>query len=330
MKSTVVIIFLVLFNFQNNFAQYTDVVNSNRPGESMSAYSVGKKIIQLESGINYVSSKHELLDYEAKGMNFDVTARYGFFVEELELVGGLNFQSDKYVDNFNYTNPINEQRNGIKSLSIGLKYLVYDPFKNYKEKVNFYSWKANHKFKWHQLIPAVSLFAGTNLNFKSNKFISENEKISIISPKIMLITQNIFNKGYVFVTNIFYDKITNDHKTIGYVVTLTKGFNDHWTGFVENKGVTGDFYADAIATVGAAYLINKNMQLDVSISKNFKSTPDIVYGGIGISWRSDKNYKEVKIATSKEGKKRSRDNNKEEKKSTTKKRVDAIDLEKTK
>ena len=146
----------------------------------------------------------------------------------------------------------------------------------------------------------------------------------------MLITQNIFSKGYVFVTNIFYDKITNDHKTLGYVVTLTKGFNDNWSGFIENKGVSGDYYTDSIATIGAAYLINKNIQVDASISKNFKNTPDIIYGGIGFSWRSDKNYKEVKYVTSKEGKKRNKENEKEEKKSKSKKRIDAIDLEKTK
>jgi hypothetical protein len=33
-----------------NFAQYTDQINSNRPGETMSAFSVGKSVIQLETG----------------------------------------------------------------------------------------------------------------------------------------------------------------------------------------------------------------------------------------------------------------------------------------
>ena len=32
------------------FAQYTDVINSNRPGETMSAYAVGKSVIQAEIG----------------------------------------------------------------------------------------------------------------------------------------------------------------------------------------------------------------------------------------------------------------------------------------
>lgn len=330
MNLKIVSFLFVIFTTQNNFGQYTDIINSNRPGESMSAYSVGKTIVQIESGLNYLSTKHDLLDYETKGINLDVVARYGFFIEELELLGGINVQKDTYNDYFNPYYSIEEQRTGIKSLTFGLKYLVYDPFKNYKEKINLYSWKANHRFKWRQFIPAISLYAGTNLNLQSNKFIDETEKISIVSPKIMLITQNIFSKGYVFVTNIFYDKITNDHKTLGYVITLTKGFNDNWSGFIENKGVSGDYYTDSIATIGAAYLINKNIQVDASISKNFKNTPDVIYGGVGFSWRSDKNYKEVKYVTSKDGKKRNKENEKEEKKSKSKKRIDAIDLEKTK
>ena len=332
MKNIIFNLFLTLAFCQNNFGQYTDVINSNRPGESMSAYGVGKKIIQVESGINYVSTKHDLLDYETKGINLDLVARYGFFTEELEFIGALNLQSDKYTDNFNPFNNIEEQRTGIKAISVGLKYLVFDPFKNYEEKIDLHSWKANHKFKWRQFIPAVSVFAGTSFNLKSNKFISENEKISMFSPKVMLITQNIFTKGYVFVTNIFYDKITNDHKTLGYVATLTKGFNDKWTGFIENKAVSSDFYADAIVTVGAAYLISKNIQLDASISKNFKNTPDIIYGGIGFSWRNDKNYKPVKYSRAKEGKKDKKDkkDTKKEEKTKSKKRIDEVDLEKTK
>jgi len=38
-------------------AQYTNVINSNRPGFSESPYSVGSGIYQLETGFFYNSSK---------------------------------------------------------------------------------------------------------------------------------------------------------------------------------------------------------------------------------------------------------------------------------
>jgi hypothetical protein len=50
-------------------------------------------------------------------------------------------------------------KSALKQTVLGAKYLIYDPFKN-QEQINIYSWKANHSFNWHQLIPAVSVFAG--------------------------------------------------------------------------------------------------------------------------------------------------------------------------
>jgi hypothetical protein len=57
----------------------------------------------------------------------------------------------------------------------------------------------------------------------------------------MLITQNHLGDGtWVFVTNIIADYIATDYPSYGYVLTLT-GFNDKWSGFVENQGFKSDF-----------------------------------------------------------------------------------------
>ena len=162
MKIKQLLIVLSILYFQFNYAQYTDVINSNRPGDSQSAYAVGKTVIQVESGLSYIKERHGVLEYSASGFILDMNFRYGFFKEQLETILEIGYQNDKFSD----YNAETIKRTGLKNSTLGLKYLIYDPFKNYEEKVNIYSWKANHKFKWHQLIPAVSLFAGTNLNFK--------------------------------------------------------------------------------------------------------------------------------------------------------------------
>ena len=299
MKLNLLALFSFFFLFQNGYAQYTDVINSNRPGSSMSAYSVGKTVIQIESGMNLTNERHDLLDYSANGYSADFVARYGIFKEELEAIMDVNYQSDTYV-----SDDLIKKRRGVKATTIGFKYLVYDPFKNYQEEPNIYSWKANHRFKWHQFIPAVSGYAGINLNFSSNPFLYTNEELSRISPKVMVVTQNIFPGAWVFVTNIFLDKISTPSQSLGYVITLTKGFNDHLSGFIENKGIKGTYYADGIFTVGAAYLFSKNFQVDASISKNYKNTPALTYGGVGVSWRSDTHYQKVLIKAPKKEKKK--------------------------
>ncbi|KAF2334975.1 transporter [Flavobacterium daemonense] len=263
------------------FGQYTDVINSNRPGETMSAYAVGKTVIQAELGFYGIKEKHDLLDYDASGFGTDFTLRYGAFLEQLEFVLDVQYQ----MENFD-TPYTSYKKNDFRQTVLGAKYLIYDPYKNYKRENNIYSYKANHAFNWHELIPAVSIFAGANFVGADNPYYFSPQ--SAISPKVALVTQNLFGGGkWVFVTNIIADYIGTDYPSYGYILTLTHGFNDKWSGFVENQGYKSDFYSDAIVRGGAAYLLSRNMQVDASISTNFKNTPSILYGGIGVSWRYD-------------------------------------------
>ncbi len=311
----------LLFSLQGSFAQHTDIINSNRPSESMSAFAVGKNVIQAETGFSFLNEKHELLDYTTKGMLVDVALRYGFFREQLELMAEIGYQSDKYT-----INDLTEKRSGLRNCTFGAKYLFYDPFKNAEEKINIYSWKANHKFKWKQFIPALSGYVGANLNF-NNKYNVGADKASIVSPKVMLITQNIFGGGYVFITNIYMDRISTPRASLNYLITVTKSLNDKWSVFLENKGIKGDYYADGIFSGGAAYLLSDDLQVDASLSHNYKNTPTVFYGGVGLSWRSDTNHKDVLIKSGKDEKK-SKGKGKKDKEKDKKKRLDEVEVEK--
>lgn len=279
-----------------HYAQHTDEINSNRPGESMSAFSVGKSVIQIETGIFGLKEEHNLLKYEAAGFGLDATLRYGLLLENLELIADIQYVNQTYNSPMSTTDRAN-----FKQTSFGAKYLIFDPNKNYKKEPNIYSWKANNKFNWHQLLPAVSVFAGANFIFAKNPYAFSQE--SSILPKLILITQNHFGGGkWVFVTNIISDYMTTDYPSLSYILTLTHGFNTKWSAFIENQGIKSDFYSDAIVRGGAAYLLTKDLQIDASISTNFKNTPSVLYGGIGLSWRYDAKYKEVRIELDKDSK----------------------------
>lgn len=291
-------VFFCLLFFQINFAQYTDQINSNRPGQSMGAFAVGKSVIQAESGVNLYNEKHSLLDTDAKGYAVDLNIRYGFFREQLEAIAEFTYQTDTYTKNNSTTN-----RSALNTMTFGAKYLVYDPYKNREDVIDVKSWKANHKFKWNRLIPAVAVYGGVNLNFSNNPFISASESLNKISPKLMVATQNMFDNGMVLVTNIYMDKIGSDYQSLEYIITLTKGFNEKWSGFIENKGIKGDYYSDALFRTGAAYLISDDLQVDASLTTNFKDTPSIYYGSVGFAWRFDANYNEVKYSKETSGEK---------------------------
>ncbi|MGZ9733911.1 transporter [Flavobacterium sp. GNP002] len=280
-----------------HYGQHTDQINSNRPGETMSAYAVGKSVIQIETGVYGIKQNHSLLNYDANGFGIDATLRWGLFMEKLELIADIQYQNEIYTSVLNKTAIAD-----FKQTVLGAKYLIYDPFKNYEKKVNIYSWKANRAFNWHQLIPAISGFVGVNYSAENNPYALSNRNPTVsrypaqFSPKAMLITQNHFGDGrWVLVSNITADYIGTDFPSYGYAITLTRGFNNKWSGFVENQGLKSDLYADAIVRGGTAYLLNKDMQIDASISTSLKDTPSALYGGIGFSWRYDANYQEVRI-----------------------------------
>ncbi|NHM02210.1 transporter [Flavobacterium difficile] len=293
MKQTTNIFLLatLLLSFLSH-AQFTDEVNSNRPGKSMMAFSVGKSVFQTESGVNYITEDHEGLKYNAKGYNADFVMRWGVFKEELEVIAEIQYQKDSY-NRFGVTS----DRSALRQTVFGAKFLFYDPFKKGPEKPNLYSWKANHRFKWKQFIPAFSGYAGVNFNFSENNLFSNAPILEPnFSPKVMAIAQNHFGTRTVLVTNLIYNKIGTEFASIDYILTLTRGINQNWSAFIENQGYNGKYYSDGIIRLGAAFLHRKDMQFDASIGTNIKSTPSIFSAGIGFTWRFIKNYKEVKMA----------------------------------
>lgn len=273
---------LLLASF-SGYSQYTDIINSNRPGRSMAAFSVGQTVFQTEFGIYGFEEKHKLLDTEAKGFGSEINLRYGAFLEQLEFNFDLDYRKDKY-DNSRYE----IDRSGFRNTTFGAKYLFYDPYKSrMNDKPNLYSWKANHSFSWKRLIPAVGFYAGAIVNIGDSKFKGPNDPS--ISPKLAVLAQSQFGKN-VFVANIISKQISSDDPIWSYIVTLTHGFSEKWSGFIENEGIKSDGHSDMIFRGGAAFLLAENFQIDASFGMSAKNTPSHGFGSIGFSWRFDKMY----------------------------------------
>ena len=261
------------------------MINSNRPGLSKSAFSVGTKVIQFEVGPYVVSEKHTPLQYEVSGFGADFAVRYGFLFEQLELnIEGI-FQNDTFTDKRS-TIPQENSRSNFRTISIGAKYLILDPHKNSENnKPNLYSYHANRKFKWKELIPAISIYAGVNIDTKNNPYVANG--VEGISPKIMLATQHNLVGGWVVVMNFQKDRIGSNQSDFQYLLTLTKSINQKWVVFGETQGIKSDFYADNLFRFGGAHLLSDNFQLDTAITMNTKDTPSVFNISLGASYRLD-------------------------------------------
>lgn len=278
--------FLITFCFALPFfglSQYTEVINSNRPGLSVSAYAVGKGVVQLETGFLYEQREHTDLSQESTIMGADLALRYGFFKEQLEVIyEGTYIQQDITFNAFN----LNEKRSDFSRNRLGIKYLLYDPFKNPdRTKPNLYSWRANNKFQLRDLVPAVSVYAGATFTLGDNPFYPEDP---LVAPRAMVATQSSLGPRLVLISNLIYDRIGTDYPEMEYLISLSHAFkNPKWSVFVENQGIKSDRYSDILLRTGIAHLFSKSFQADFNIGASFKSTPSRMFGSIGFSYRLD-------------------------------------------
>ncbi len=312
------LLFFLLFSFTYVSAQYTETLNSNRPGNSQGAFSVGRNVLQFETGLGIGKEEHSLLNTETNVFTFDYSVRYGFFKEELEISLIGIYQSSTITSTVgNVSNEI--KQSNFKSNTIGAKYLFYDPYRKRElEGPNLYSWKTNNRFQWEDLIPAISIYGGANIDFADNPFTPETE--SSISPKLVLATQNNWLGGWVFVTNIIADRITTDYPSYGYILTLTHTPTDWFSVFIENQGIKSDFYADQLLSAGTAILLSKDLHVDASVLINFKDTPSRLFGRIGIAYRFDMHDKDEYIEEKGKAGKANRDEKKGKKKKKNKRK----------
>lgn len=289
MKHTLFIVFI--FTTFLGFSQYTDVINSNRPGLSVSAYAVGKNVIQIEAGLRYEQSDHISLNTQSNLWGTDVSLRYGLLFEQLELNYEGTFQQKKSI----YSNLGTEDTFWNFSRNrVGLKFLVYDRYKSEeRSKPNLYSWRANHVFQLKNLIPSVSLYGGATFNLGENPFYLGDPTVSY---RAMVATQSRLTPRFVLISNIAYDRISSLFPELSYLVSISYAFrNPRWSTFVEHQGIQSDRYSDILLRGGIAHLLREDLQVDINMGASFKNTPSRIFVTAGMSYRFDL-HKDKQIA----------------------------------
>jgi len=288
---------LILLMAEFSYGQYTEVINSRRPGYSDSPYSVGTKVYQVEAGLFYKNVGgfqywdpilEETIDYSASSFGSDITFRTGQFFEQLEFLLDMAIVSESR----DYIRPeeFSQSAFGFSKLTLGAKYMVYKPEYTDKSK-EIRSWEARHSFDKRRLIPAVGVYAGLNTNLLTE--LHKNQEG--ISPRFGLYTQNDLSDRLIVLLNFIADKAFTNEAENSYIITVTYTLAEKWSIFGENQGffrknVPNDYQFGA----GGAYLINSNMQADLSGRMIFDERGDNTYiiGG-GISWRLDKHKDKI-------------------------------------
>ncbi|PIE49948.1 MAG: hypothetical protein CSA39_00010 [Flavobacteriales bacterium] len=276
---------LLFLCYHTGHTQYTELINSKRPGFSDSPFSVGTNVLQFEGGFFYKNQNNE--KDHIKSFGSDLMVRYGKFFKRLEMNLNVRYQHDDVT--FKDTS-FSMAGSHLSQLNLGVKFLVYTPTYTDKSK-EIRSWKKRHSFDWKRLIPAVAVYAGGNFPVTKNyvggyygKFIKDSW-----SPKFAIYTQNNLSKKLVFIANLVADKLFTEERENSYILTATYSFNEKWSVFAEHQGffkknIPNDYQYGG----GLAYLFNRNLQVDLA-ARTINDRDGTTFSvNTGLSWRLDR------------------------------------------
>ena len=262
------------------FAQYTDVINSNKPGFSESPYSVGKGVYQFESNVFLRNTAITSTFSKPQSLGIDLLFRTSFFLDKLELNAQLTYQKDKVA----FKNIFTSQyfTSGLSNMTIGAKYLVYQ--QAYKDKSKeIRSWKRKNAFDLARLIPSVAVYLGMNTDF-----VNDIHKTGSITPKMGLLLQQNLTQDFNVITNFYYNNVGTDFAQYSYIITLTQSFSNRWSAFFENQMVFQKDQDNLDLGAGLAYLYSRNLQFNTSARLLFEGKTQGYYAGLGVSYRINK------------------------------------------
>ena len=275
-----IFLLIILFSFSSIYSQYTEVINSNKPGFSESPYSVGTGVYQFESNLFFRNTTIEPTFSRPQSFGFDMLFRTSFFLEKLELNAQASYQRDKIAFKNIFTS--HYFNSGLSKFTIGAKYLLYQ--QEYEDKSKeVRSWRKRHAFDKKRLIPSVAIYAGLNTDYVGDIY-----KTGKMSPKVGVLLQNNLSTKFNIVTNVFYDRIGTDFSEFSYIVTGTYNFSDRWSTFFENQTIFQKSQSNTNLGTGLAYLFSKNLQINSSARLLVEGKSKGFYAGFGVSYRINK------------------------------------------
>lgn len=265
---------LTVISVTSSLAQYSESIVSDRPGQGNSPLTVGKGVIQLQSGFGYNSffyepyrspSRFESLSEDY--LQLDNVIRLGIF-ERFELSTNLAY---KYL----VTNVIDEYGRNWEEITYG------------PSRASL--WGRYHLLKGDKWKPTLGIQSGLNLlrlpnHSMNNTFltIALNGTINL-SEKISVLTNIGMTNLWEDISYVYGFYVLN----IGYQIYPKLSLFAETYGELFEDETTNKF------DWGIAYLVNKNLQLDLFGGyKRYPASRQIewllkqeLFLNLGVSWR---------------------------------------------
>lgn len=247
------ILLLILFIYSTRgFSQYNETIRTGRPGQAIGAFTVGNKVLQFQQGVDYST----ILDSNASNhvlLNNNVI-RYGF-LETFEFSALIDYQNNYYQ-----FDSAESSLQGLSNLHLGFRVHITD------QK----GWRPTTGFQMRLSIPNLSA----------------DYKAENIAPVMVFVANWALPKSMSFATNWILSYNGNDQYPTGkYVLNFAFPIHNKWSGFIENFGQVNQSVFQTRFDGGFAYLLNNDVQLDISAGYGDNQNVKDVFISTGISWR---------------------------------------------
>jgi len=298
-----------LFLATTSNAQYTDIINSSRPGYTESPYAVGTNVLQLENTSTYTTI--EELGIQLNDLNNNITFRYGFWKERLE--ANLNHE---------FTHSTNNGITGTKDLSLGLKYLIYEPkieeTSDYKT-----SWKKRYGFKISSLIPSVAVRAQLHTSLTNERF----RNGGLTTYTLGVITQNNISRKLSINNQFDYYKFGGDEAEFIYAISASYVYKTRWNPYFEYRFHSLDSHNFSKISIGTPFLLSEDLSISAHYNAVIGTDAKGSEFGINASYRFDNHYDRWKrIPKEENDENQSTSKNSKKRRKKRKKKVDQEDV----
>ena len=231
-------------------AQFSETLSTDRPGQALGVNTVGKKTIQIQTGINS-NFMHDDLENKYSTILSNTVIRIGLF-ERLELNGLINWQNDQMN-----INGESGSTSGISDTELGARWNILEN---------------------RGAIPSLGLQGSLLLKAQSPEYARDK-----MGSRIVLATGNKINNWLSINTNLGVGWNGNGDAQSIYVLNFSMGITDKLGAIAEVYGSFNEF--DANFDAGIGYLLTNNLQIDLSAGWQGDNQMNDWFIDAGVSWR---------------------------------------------
>jgi len=233
------------------FGQFNETIRTDRPGQSIGAYSAGKGFFQIQSGFDFFDYNNSVS--RGNGLLSNTVIRYGL-TEPFEVSAMIEYKGENSdIDSQN--------ENGFSAIDIGMRYHIYTG---------------------NGLVPSV----GFQIRWRIPG-IGGDYEIDQWAPNFLFATSQQLSDRLSFTTNWGASwNGANATPQGNYTANIAYAITPNLGVFFENYGNLQQSDFDTFLDGGIAYLINNNLQLDLSSGFGKNEEVKDFFVSSGISWRT--------------------------------------------